>query len=814
MENKTNHSNVAEQPNVQIAGVVPDDLFEVLWRYRWLVLLITVAALAAGVAYVRLATPMYTSTSTLLIEQNGPRILADTDPSSRGAGGATPSKNCLYTQAALIASTPILTAVMEKPGIRNLRVFQDVDNPIVWLKDKGLRVSVGKTDDIISVSSDSPDSAEAALLVNAVVESYKAYHAASKRSTAGEILNILQNEKQHQDAELTRKLKAMMDFKSENIGLAFENRNGNVILDKLESLSTETTTAQIQTVEAKFTVENIKAMLSDPILLRQFVDGQRAQINLMPAQNEWARLENELEQLELQLSDQRQKTAPDEAAVTALQQKVNLVESRLQLLYTRFAQTQLAAAQQQYDAAQEKEQQVAAYFEAQRSEALKLNKQVAEYRMLESDWEQTKKLCDILDDRIKEINITEDVGGLNIAVLETAVAADKPSRPAKARCIAIALLAGLVLAGALALLRDWMDQRLRSIEEIAALLGVPIVGSIPSATRRESAAARGQKVELDSQSAWAECYRTMRTAVFFGISKAKARTILVTSPEAGDGKTTVVSNLAIAMAQARQKTLILEADFRRPTQHKIFGLNHHDKGLSNILAGRETLDEAIKPTSIAGLDLLTCGPDVLNPSETLQSEAFGKLMKLLTKRYDRIIVDSPPVLPVTDAQILASICQITLLVLRAEKTTRKASQQARDALVRVGAYIFGVVVNDAPSNGHYGCYHGAGYYKRTRGHKNHGAVAHQGAAILTETVVSTARPNNRGMQRIAEIASYERSAAEAHNGRIAVTDASDGSVHGDSPVSEDDVEAAANDKEHAAAGDNTGHGIQDTEYRM
>jgi len=804
VENETNHSKTAKQASKQgdvapSVGIVPDDLLEVLWRNRWLVLLTTAVALAAGLIYVTAATPMYTSTSKLYVEQNGPRILAETD------GLTTPSKNCLYTQATLLTSTPVLTAAIEKPGIRELKIFQNVSNPIVWLKDKGLRVSVGKTDDITSVSSDSPDPAQAAVLVNAVVEAYRAYHAASRHSTAGEILNILQNEKRQQDTELARKLKTMMDFKSQNIALAFENRNGNVILDKLESLSTETTAAQLQAVEAKFAFENIKATMADPTLLKRFVDGQRAQSSYISAENEWSRLENELDQLELQLSDQRQKTMPDEAAVTALQQKVRQVENRLQLLYTRFAQTQLAAAQQQFEAAKEKEEQVAAYFEAQREEALKLNRQLAEYRILESDWEQTKKLCDILDDRIKEIDITEDVGGLNIAVLETAVAADKPSRPVKARCMAIALLSGLVLAGALALVRDWMDQRLHSVEEIAAVLGVPIVGLVPSARRRESAAARGQKVDLDSQSAWAESYRTMRTAVFFGVSKTKGRTILITSPEAGDGKTTVVSNLAIAMAQAGQKTLVLEADFRRPMQHKVFGMNHHDKGLSSVLAGRESPEGVIKSTRIPGLDLLTCGPNVPNPSETLHSADFEKLVKLLTKKYDRIIVDSPPVLLVTDAQILASICQITLLVLRAEKSTRRASQQARDALVRVGAQVLGVVVNDAPNNGHYGCYHGNGYYNRANGsilRENNARINHRESAADIKDAGRSERSGNSRLQRIVEATSCEKRTVVSQSRPTTVTAASEGFAHSDNPVSENNSckKVVANKKEPAVAG--------------
>ncbi|TSA52561.1 MAG: polysaccharide biosynthesis tyrosine autokinase [Planctomycetaceae bacterium] len=133
---------------------------------------------------------------------------------------------------------------------------------------------------------------------------------------------------------------------------------------------------------------------------------------------------------------------------------------------------------------------------------------------------------------------------------------------------------------------------------------------------------------------WAETYRTIRTAVLFSDSKAKSRTILVTSPEAADGKSTVVSNLAIAMAQAGQKTLVLEADFRKPMQNKIFGVNHNNKGLSGVLTGADELEEVIKSTCVSGLDILTCGPGVQNPSETLHSASFAKLIKLLAKQYD------------------------------------------------------------------------------------------------------------------------------------------------------------------------------------
>jgi len=232
---------------------------------------------------------------------------------------------------------------------------------------------------------------------------------------------------------------------------------------------------------------------------------------------------------------------------------------------------------------------------------------------------------------------------------------------------------------------------------------------VPAMSKKQTLVARGQKVHLEPKSSVAEACRTIRTAVYFGVPNGEAKTILITSPEAGDGKTTVASNLAIAMAQAGQRTLILDGDFRKPTQHRIFEVDN-EKGLSSMLAGTHAEDGAIRSGPAAGLDLLPCGPEVPNPAEILSSNAFAEMLKKLSERYDRIIIDSPPVGLVTDAQILAAVCDTTLLVLRAEKSTRKHSQQARDSLLSVGGHVLGAVVNHvSQKRGRYG-YYGYGYY--------------------------------------------------------------------------------------------------------
>jgi capsular exopolysaccharide synthesis family protein len=165
------------------------------------------------------------------------------------------------------------------------------------------------------------------------------------------------------------------------------------------------------------------------------------------------------------------------------------------------------------------------------------------------------------------------------------------------------------------------------------------------------------------------------------------------------------------MAQAGQKVLVLDADFRRPMQHKIFTLDRRVKGLSSVLAGEMTLEEATEHTGLENLDILTCGPEVSNPAEMLNSESFTRIIEKVADKYDRILVDSPPVVAVTDALILAALCDVTVLVLRAQSSTRKISVQARESLAGVDARILGVIINDVSHrSGRYGYYSRYGYY--------------------------------------------------------------------------------------------------------
>jgi capsular exopolysaccharide synthesis family protein len=253
---------------------------------------------------------------------------------------------------------------------------------------------------------------------------------------------------------------------------------------------------------------------------------------------------------------------------------------------------------------------------------------------------------------------------------------------------------------------EWMDRSVHTVEELKSALPVHVLGTIPRMRGGRSAALVGRIAQVDPRSDVAEAYRMIRTAIHFGMPRGQGAKVLVTSPHPGDGKTVTTSNLAIAMAQAGHRTLLIDADFRRPMQHVLYGIET-EVGASSAAAGVVSPESVIRASGIDRLDILPCGEIPANPAGLLNSQQFANMIAKLSLKYDYLLIDSPPVIPVTDARILSAMCDSTILVLRAGKSTRKDCEQAVEALAAVGARSVGVLLNDLPARSgqyHYGDY--------------------------------------------------------------------------------------------------------------
>ncbi len=706
-------------PSVRKAAEsLSENLPESLWRRRWTILLTTVLMLAVAFVYLQRATPLYTSASRIYVEQAGPRAF------ERDASGVvTRWSTYLFTQAELLRGTETLSSALKSPVMARLQTLAQAGNPVAVLR-RGLDVEVGKKDEIINVAFTCPYPEEAAAIVNAVVDAYITSHNKRKSSLSAEVVKILQEERTKRDRELQTKRQSILDFELQNEGLVYgTDRDNNIVVRTLERLRLALTEAELATLDSKSFLETCKKMIDDPSKLREFVEAQRFRNTYMVATSLTAVLRGDVQRLERERADVLQRLKPDTPAIAALDAGIERIRQQIHEADKEFAVAQLLVAEEQFLAAQQRQKELEAHFELQRQKAVGLNAQLAQYDVLRGDYDRTKSFCDILDDRIRVLNVDPQMGSLNVEIIEAAEPSGSPSRPQRGRTMAMALSLGLFAGVGIALQREWKDQRLRSTQEISDLLGLPILGTVPSmaSSSKQTPATRGQKVRIDPESREAEAFRTVRTAMFYRAPKEKVRTILITSPAMGEGKSTVASNLAITIASASQKVVLVDADLRRPQQHVLFGIDHKIKGLSSFLADKMTLEEAIEPTGIENLSILTCGPTVSNPAEIINSDNFTRLVRRLADEYDRVIIDSPPVIAVADAQILAGLCDATILVVRAQTSTRRVSLQAHNTLASVSARILGVVVNDVPLKGdRYGYYGGYGYYYGEHGDSHDG----------------------------------------------------------------------------------------------
>jgi len=687
-----------------------DDLFKIVWRSRWLMLVGVAGALMAGFVYLRTATPIYTSASKLYVQQNIPPF-----PQAEQAG---PYRYNLYTQAARLRSTPILSAALNVPGLRAMQTFAGTDNPLGYLEHH-VEVAVGKNDDVITISLGCPYPVEAAEIVNGIVATFMTDHEENKRKTWTDALDALEKQIELKGHELKKKREELARMKKANTQLATELDQGGIVTRQLQNWSAEVDAAGRETINAATFYQGVQSRAVDAVELRLYVYPPGLPGSIDPSTGQRVALMDSLFQLQLKRrSLLNGDLTTHHPQVRAFDDEMQQIRMRVAELDNEFVRTQLASARQRYDDAKKKEQETTRKYEDLNRQAAELNVQLVDYRLLESETEQLAQDLNTMQQRIDRMVLADEqkFEPLKIGILESARPAASPSEPQKSKTLALALALGLLFGGGLAVVRDWLDQTLRSADEISATLGLSVLGIVPAMSRREQVQVRGRKVFLQPDSQSAEAFRTVRTAVFFGAPKERARTLLVTSPAPGDGKSTVVSNLAIAMAQAGQRTIIVDADFRKPLQHLLFGVNHSDRGIGAVLAGKVKLSKAVQPTQVKGLYLLVAGTGMANPAEVLSSTQFAKLLQCLAEAFDRVIVDAPPVTVVTDSQILGALCDRTILVLQADKSTRKISQRAIDALLSVGARLLGVVVNnvrrDAGRYGYYSTY--GGYYGAER----------------------------------------------------------------------------------------------------
>jgi len=267
----------------------------------------------------------------------------------------------------------------------------------------------------------------------------------------------------------------------------------------------------------------------------------------------------------------------------------------------------------------------------------------------------------------------------------------------------VGLIIGLLLGLLAALVVEALDNTIKTAEAAEELVGAPVLGFLPMLSQAkthliEDAPERDLAVFKDPSSMAAEACRSIRTNLMFLSAQKEVAMLAVTSPGPQDGKTTAAISIAIAMAQAGARVLLVDTDMRKPRIHRSFGLKS-DRGVSNVILGDASLQDVICHSVVPNLDVLPCGPTPPNPAELLHTDRFREILAQCGKDYDRVVLDSPPTAPVTDPAILGNLVDGVILVLRAGHTTREAASYACRQLTDARARILGLVINQTDRKG-------------------------------------------------------------------------------------------------------------------
>jgi len=375
-----------------------------------------------------------------------------------------------------------------------------------------------------------------------------------------------------------------------------------------------------------------------------------------------------------------------------------------------------------YERAVRDEQSLKAALDRAKGEAVQQNEANIQFTLLKQDVDTAKSMYTNFLQKTSQAQIQQAEQHNTMHIIESALPPVSPVGPNRLRTIMIGFFVSLMAGFGLALFLDYLDNTIRSVEDVARYAQLPALGVIPAISSRRAQkllaksrihnlalgdgqvapapeAAAGGVMAFDSASSIAEAYRVLRTSVLLSTAGGPPKTILVTSGQPGDGKTTTIINTAVSLAQLGASVLVIDCDMRRPAAHKTLGVDY-SKGLSNYLSRNVKIDDLIQKVPIANLSFLPSGPVPPNPAELLSSKKMKELLELLAERYDHILLDSPPLMLVTDPIVLSTIVDGVILVVHGGKSTKDVVRRARQELAAVGAKIFGVVLNNLDMNRH------------------------------------------------------------------------------------------------------------------
>lgn len=559
----------------------------------------------------------------------------------------------------------------------------------------GLSVVPVRNSQIVEIHYTSSDPEFAAKAANAVAKAYIQQTTEFKFSSSKDAADWLSERLAEQRKAVEASESSLQAYKEKNGGVSITDGASNIVVQRLTELNSALTKAkterinkeasynQLKSAEASGTLDSFPSVLSNEYV-------QKLRTDLSDLQRQQAQLAD-------RYGERHAEVIKNRTAIQAAEAKLRNELSKI-----------VESVHSEYQAALSQEQSLQGALDAQKSEALSLNRKGIEYGVLQREADSNRQIYESLMQRTKETGITSESRTTNVRIVDAAEVPRGPISPNVPHELEVSFAMSLFFAVAIAFGLEYLDNRIKSPQELKAQLGIPFLGMVPAVGKDKTGV--DPLLSRAVPANFAEAFKSIRTNVLFSSAEDGMRSLVVTSSGPGEGKSIVSSNIAVALAQAGQRVLLMDGDMRRPRVHEIFSCDQ-EPGLSNVLTGVAKSGEAIRrcPT-IHGLWLLPSGHIPPNPAELLGSHRFRDFMGSLEDHFDWVVIDSPPVLVVTDSSIVANHASGVVFVVGSDKTSRQAARAAVEQLDASNARIIGSVLNRVNLARHQ--YYYSSYYRK------------------------------------------------------------------------------------------------------
>jgi capsular exopolysaccharide synthesis family protein len=676
-------------------------------KYIWLVLVCALLGTAAGYIENVRSPKEYRSTANIEITQDtADQFRVDT---GGGYDSGYIDVTKLDTEIAILKSSTLALQTIKSLHLNQNKDFLPPGSNQVWDLDKiqdrhaligmfegGLAAERFGHTNILDLSFTARDPELAAVICNTLIDNYVQHNFSENYAATKEVSNWLQQQlgdlKNHLETSQEHMLTVQKD-----IGLVGIDQTQSIVLSRLVDISHDLTTAESQRLvaQAKFITlqsapPDVLATLSgDPVLLS--------------LKSRMTDLQAEGATLNAKYGAKNPRVLQNRAEMAEVEQSVKVEQT-----------TVLARAQQEVNAAKENQDALQRRLDQEKNGAYMGNSKAVEYSLARREYEANRALYDGLQQRLQEAGIIAGLHSTNIRRIDPADAPDFPSSPRKSVNLTLGLMCGLGIGLVLAFLVEALDTNIKTIYDIEERLGLPMLGVVPQV---DSKLLSPETFVRDATSpvpgAWsrlAEAYRALRTTILLSRAGTPPQVILISSAKPSEGKTSVTTLESIVFALNGARVLLIDSDLRRPSVHLRFRIANK-VGLTSVLTGKTSLQDAIAAVpGVPSLHVLPAGPIAPMPAELLGSLQMQRLVEGLRANYDFILIDTPPVLTVTDAAVLVSISDGVVLVLRYGQASRNVVARASEILLRSGAHLLGVVLNAVDlQSSDYAEYYGRAY---------------------------------------------------------------------------------------------------------